>query len=121
MGSVVDATNASVAAASHLDVDGKDAGAIAALLAVARKIDDLDTIIDAVMETIEREPESNVKMPPADNVSLPTYLKYCEALGLTPSSRGLLGKMPAETQAAETDLERFQREQREKREQSRAG
>jgi len=90
MGDVVDATLKSVAAAGHLDADGKDAGAIAALLALARKIDDYDTVIGHIMEQIEMDPESNVRPPASDNVSLPTYLKYCESLGLTPGGRGEL-------------------------------
>jgi hypothetical protein len=90
LGDVVDATTISVAAATHLDVDGKDAGAIAALLALARKIDDYDTIVDVIMEQIEIDPESKIRPPASDNVSLPTYLKYCESLGLTPGGRGEL-------------------------------
>jgi hypothetical protein len=90
MGNVVEGTVVSVAAASHLDAEGKDAGAIAALLALAHKIDDLDTIIDHILEQIENDPESKVRPPASDNVSLPTYLKYCESLGLTPGGRGEL-------------------------------
>ena len=90
MGAVVGATVISVAAADHLDREGKDAGAIAALLALAHKIDDSDTILDYILEQIERDPESKVRPPASDNVSLPTYLKYCESLGLTPGGRGEL-------------------------------
>jgi len=90
MGDVVDATVVSVAAATHLDREGKDAGAIAALLALARKIDDYDSIVDVIMEQIEMDPESKIRPPASDNVSLPTYLKYCDALGLTPGGRGEL-------------------------------
>lgn len=43
-----------------------DAGAVAALRVLARKVD-LDL--------------------PSDNVSLPTYLSYCKALGLIPAAR----------------------------------
>jgi hypothetical protein len=90
MGAVVEGTVVSVAAASHLDREGKDAGAIAALLALAHKIDDYDTILDHILDQIENDPESKVRPPASDNVSLPTYLKYCESLGLTPGGRGEL-------------------------------
>jgi hypothetical protein len=90
MANVVEGTVISVAAASHLDAEGKDAGAIAALLALAHKIDDYDTVLDHILEQIENDPESKVRPPASDNVSLPTYLKYCESLGLTPGGRGEL-------------------------------
>ena len=62
--SVTDATEVSLAAASHLTE--ADAGAVATLRALADRIDQGDA---------------------RDNVSIPTYLKFCEALGLTPASR----------------------------------
>ncbi|WP_104084238.1 hypothetical protein [Cryobacterium sp. Y11] len=110
MGAVVEGTVVSVAAASHLDREGKDAGAIAALLALAHKIDDYDTILDHILDQIESDPESKVRPPASDNVSLPTYLKYCESLGLTPGGRGELvaGKKPAP--APKDELSAFQEE-----------
>ncbi len=109
MGAVVSATEVSIAAASHLDRKGKDAGAIAALFAVARKIDDWDTVVDHIMEQIEMDPESTIRPPASDNVSLPTYLKYCESLGLTPSGRGELAKTgkPVTPAKGKNDLEDF--------------
>lgn len=111
MGDVVDATEKSIDAATHLDRDGKDAGAIAALLATARKIDDWDTLVDHIMEQIEMDPESKIRPPATDNVSLPTYLKYCESLGLTPSGRGELAKPGAAVQKpkVKNDLEDFRK------------
>ena len=97
MGNVVEATGVSVAAADHLDREGKDAGAIAALLAAARKIDDWDQVLDAYFEQLEMDPESAPAKPPAmDNTTLGTFLKYLESLGLTPGGRGELaaGKKP---------------------------
>jgi hypothetical protein len=71
------ATVEAIAAAAHLGP--MDAGAVEALLVLAATLDD----------------------PPAgkfDNVTLPTYLKYCESLGLTPAGRARLEeKKPEET------------------------
>lgn len=64
MGAVLDATDKALKAAKHLTVT--DAGTVAALRELATRID----------EGIA-----------TDNVSLPSYLKYCESLLLTPSSR----------------------------------
>jgi hypothetical protein len=105
MGDVVDATEKSLAASDHLDREGKDAGAIAALLAAARKIDDWDRVLESYFEQLEMDPESKVRPPSVDNATLPTYLKFCESLGLTPASRGSLGK-PA-VPKVENELEDF--------------
>jgi hypothetical protein len=61
---LVAAVAVSVGAASHLTV--VDHAAAQALLELARRVD-------------ERRP--------GDNVSLPTFLKLCESLGLTPLAR----------------------------------
>jgi hypothetical protein len=90
IGDVVDATEVSISAATHLDVKGKDAGAIAALLTLAHKVDNYDTVLDAILDQIAMDPESKIRPPATDNVSLPTYLKYSESLGLTPGGRGEL-------------------------------
>ena len=110
MGNVVEATGVSVAAADHLDREGKDAGAIAALLALARKIDDYDAVIDHIMEQIEMDPESKIRPPASDNVSLPTYLKYCESLGLTPGGRGELASGKKSGPAPKDELAEFRME-----------
>lgn len=96
IGDVVVATEISIGAAAHLDATGKDAGAIAALLTLAHKVDDYDAVLDHLLEQIAADPESKIRPPAADNVSLPTYLKYSESLGLTPGGRGELaaGKKP---------------------------
>ncbi|TDW31012.1 terminase small subunit [Cryobacterium psychrophilum] len=109
MSTVVEATEISVQAASHLDRTGKDAGAVAAILALARKIDDWDAVVDHIMEQIAMDPESKMRPPGVDNSSLPTYLKFCESLGLTPGSRGELsttGK-PAAPTKVKNDLADF--------------
>ena len=65
--SLIDATERSIRAATHLT--DLDAGAVAALRALAVRVGTAD--------------------PEKDNVTLPTYLKFCEALRLTPASRGV--------------------------------
>ncbi|WP_423739444.1 terminase small subunit [Cryobacterium zongtaii] len=90
IGDVVTATEISIGAATHLDATGKDAGAIAALLTLAHKVDNSDSILDMILDQIASDPDSKIRPPAADNVSLPTYLKYSESLGLTPGGRGEL-------------------------------
>lgn len=73
--SVVDAVETALAAATHLaDVD---AGAVAVLRSLARTIDAMSDDTDMSAETRKS----------LDNVSIPTFLKYCDALGLTPAGR----------------------------------
>lgn len=94
--SVYEATERSVAqavAAGALDA-ALSAGPVAAVLALARKIDGWDDVVEAAME--QREDGARLPVPLHDNTSIPTYLKYCEALHLTPS------KVPAKP-AAEVD------------------
>lgn len=94
--SVYEATEASVAAAvssGALDA-ALSAGPVAAVLALARKIDGWDAVVEAAMEG--REDGAKLPIPIHDNTSIPTYLRYCEALHLTPS------KMSAKP-AAEVD------------------
>jgi hypothetical protein len=74
-GEIFAATEVSVAAADHLSA--ADAGTVAVLLDLARTIDGMG----------ERDADA-----PLDNVTIPTYLKYSDALGLTPLSRLKLEK-----------------------------
>lgn len=76
MGAVLEATEASLEAATHLTE--MDAGAVQALRVLAAKIDQM------MSETIESMDDLKAKF---DNVTIPTYLKYCESLGLTPAGR----------------------------------
>jgi len=90
---VLDATVASVEdARSRGQLNASDAGAVAALLALARKIDAQDEYFEALTESAA---ENNSRPPSVDNVSLPTYLKYCDSLGLTPSGRERLTDKPS--------------------------
>lgn len=84
-------TRASVEAATHLDKEGVHAAAIAAMLSAARKIDAWDIIVDwALTDALENETRPAV--PANDNVTLSTYLKYLESLGLTPAGQAALLK-----------------------------
>lgn len=87
--SVFEATEVAIEASKHIDRDGADAGAVSAVLALARKIDAWDVIVEWALED-SSETESRPKVPANDNTSLPTFLKYCEALGLTPATRRAL-------------------------------
>jgi len=88
MGDVREALDESVAAATHLG--SLDAGAVAAARALADKIDCWDTIVDWAMDDAVQlgDGRGRPAVPANDNTSLPTFLRYCEALGLTPGSRG---------------------------------
>ena len=78
---VLEATDAAIAAASHLTK--MDVGAVEALRVLATKIDTDDDLRDAYLEARG----ADAKPLQLDNVSIPTYLKYCESLGLTPAGR----------------------------------
>lgn len=83
---ILDATNKAIEAADHLT--DMDAGAIEALRALAMKID-TEQLINQI--AIEYARENELKEPARiDNISIPTYLRYCESLGLTPVGRSKL-------------------------------
>lgn len=67
-----------------------DAGAVAAIRVVARKIDEEQARWDYALEWAQLNPGAagGPKPPSHDNVSISAYLKYCESLGLTPAGRG---------------------------------
>lgn len=71
--SVVTATEMSIEAATHLTK--MDAGAISTLMSLAEQVDYL--IAHNGLNSSDK----------FDNVSIPTYLKYCNDLGLTPAGR----------------------------------
>ena len=88
--SLVEATQRSVAKARE---DGRltdaDTGAVEAMLALARKIDAWDVIVQWAIEDAQ-ECEGRPKVPQNDTVSISAYLKYAESLGLTPAGRAKL-------------------------------
>ena len=82
MGDILNATEVSIKAATHLS--GVDAGAVETIRALALRIDLMD---EYFKELVDQATERNLRPPSPDNVSIPTYLKYCESLGLTPAGR----------------------------------
>ena len=85
MGDVLDATEAALAAAKHLT--DMDKGAVEALRSLAAKIDAWDVIVDWANDDVAGMEGRRPMVPANDNVSIPTYLKFCESLGLTPAGR----------------------------------
>ena len=94
MGDVREAFDKSVEQATHLT--DMDAGAVAAARSLADKIDAWDVIVDWAMEDAA-ESDSRPAVPQNDNVALPSFLKYCESLGLTPAGRARLSEKKQET------------------------
>lgn len=90
LGGVVTATEKAIKAAKHLT--DMDLGAVAALRVLARKLDALDSEDVTSLEDLKAK---------FDNVTLPTYLKYCESLGLTPAGRS---RVPQKKEAASGTL-----------------
>lgn len=88
MGAVAEATEAAIDAAGHLTA--MDVGALAALRALAQKIDTDDDIREAYLDYQVDQGHDPIRPLQLDNVSIPTYLKYCEALGLSPAGRDKL-------------------------------
>lgn len=90
--SISESTERAIAAADHLT--DMDAGAVETLRYLAVKIDTEERLRERALEYAAAHDE---KPPPLDNVTIPTYLKYCLALGLVPESRSKLdgGKQPA--------------------------
>jgi hypothetical protein len=85
MGDVRDATEAAIKAATHLT--DMDRGAIEALRSLADKIDAWDVIVDWANDDAATVEGKRPAVPANDNVSIPTYLRFCESLGLTPTGR----------------------------------
>ena len=90
---LVKATEAALADAYASGIlTGADQAAVQALRDLAVKLAVQDVYFD---ELAKRAREVNGRPPAQDNVSMPTFLKYCEALGLTPSSRAALARAAA--------------------------
>jgi hypothetical protein len=84
---VLAATDAAIAAARD-QLTAMDQGAVMALRVLAQKIDNMLDDAPGVAEDGTLIEERKRAM--LDNVTLPTYLKYCDALGLTPAGRKAL-------------------------------
>jgi hypothetical protein len=94
MGDLLDCTRESIKAAvgdGTLDA-AVSAGPIEALQILALKIDTEDALRELALAWAD---EHETRPPSVDNVSIPTYLKYCAELRLTPASRLDLKKEPA--------------------------
>lgn len=79
---VSEALERSLRNAKHLRA--KDAAAVAAARALAWKIDNWSKLADAAISE-SGETGARPKLPLNDNVSISSFLKYMEALGLTPT------------------------------------
>ncbi|MEN0022000.1 MAG: hypothetical protein AAGC61_01875 [Microbacterium sp.] len=79
--SVADALERGIRNAKHLRM--RHAPAIAAARALARKIDAWDVIVEWALEDAD-ERGGRPSVPANDNVSIASFLKYLDALGLTP-------------------------------------
>jgi hypothetical protein len=76
--SIYEATERAVQAA-RAELSDLDAGAVAVLLELARQI-------EVMADNGGLREDGKL-----DNVSIPTYLRFCESLGLTPAGRVKLG------------------------------
>lgn len=90
MGSLVDPTESAIKSATHL-TDADD-GAVEALRMLARKIDAWNVIVEWALDDVADRDGGRPAVPANDNVSIPSYLKFCEQLGLTPAGRVKLAK-----------------------------
>ena len=111
MGEITKATDESIAAATHLTE--KDAGAVATLRLLAKKLDAQDEYFTALVELHDAR---GLTPPRQDNNTPGTYLKVAESLGLTPRSREPrrpVGRPPASSQpVVEADASILQFRQR---------
>ena len=86
----------SVSNAKHLRA--KDAATVAAARALAWKIDHWDELAEQAISDAEVKGKgARPAVPLNDNTSIPTFLKYCAALGLTPEE-----EKPAKTVRAKS-------------------
>jgi hypothetical protein len=102
VGDVREALEKSVAAASHLTP--MDAGAVEAARALADKIDAWDAIVEWALDDAGDKPGARPAVPQNDNVSIPSYLKFCESLGLTPAGRARLPEKKQEAPSGKLAL-----------------
>lgn len=80
--SVLEALDVAIAAATHLTP--RDTAAVAAARALAGKIDAWDQIVEWALDDAAEREGARPKVPANDNVSLPSLLKYLDALQLVP-------------------------------------
>lgn len=90
-GATLAAFNAAVSAAGD-KLGAVDGAAVEAARILAEKIDQMRDLEPHVTEDGELQDEKRGRS--LDNVTLPTFLKYLDALGLTPAGRRLLEQNP---------------------------
>ena len=91
--SVREAFDASIAAATHLTPE--DAGAVEAARALADKIDAWDVIVEWALDDAAQVKGKRPAVPSNDNVSIASFLKYLDALGLAPEGEAGVPGRPA--------------------------
>lgn len=74
------------------DLRMKHAATVAALRALARKIDAWDVIVEWALDDAAAD-GTRPAVPQNDNVSLATFLKYCHELGLVPEEQKVDGRV----------------------------
>ena len=101
---LVEATEAAIVEGYRLGVLTElDRAAVQALRDLAVKISVQDKYFDAL-----RDDRPGGWLPGIDNVSIPTFLKFCQALGLTVSARTSEAvKPPAERVVAKSGVAKF--------------
>lgn len=88
--SLLDATNEAIAAAPHL-TDPRYLGSLQALRMLAAKADQWQKIVDwAVEDLADQDGRKRPAVPQNDNVTLASYARLSEQLGLTPIGRKAL-------------------------------
>lgn len=88
--SLLDATDKAIAAAPHLQND-RFAGSIEALRMMAAKADAWQTIVEYAQQDLEgQDGRKRPAVPANDNVTLSSYARLAEQLGLTPIGRKAL-------------------------------
>lgn len=105
---VVAALERSLSNATHLRA--RDAAAVAAARMLARKIDAWDQIVEFALEDAAEHGGRPV-VPANDNVSLASFLKYLEKLGLLPDEQAATHK-PAVMTRPQNELEAFRSKRR---------
>ncbi|MEA1264169.1 hypothetical protein MicroSTF_14090 [Microbacterium sp. STF-2] len=90
--SVADALERGLRNAKHLRM--KHAPTVAAARALARKIDAWDVIVEWAVEDAAETRGARPAVPANDNVSIASFLKYLDALGLTPEDEAPAASAP---------------------------
>lgn len=90
--SVTEALERSLRNAKHLRA--KHSATVAAARALARKIDAWDQIVEWAIDDAAEKRGARPAVPTNDNVSIASFLKYLDALGLTPDDEAAAAPGP---------------------------